>query len=128
MFAYTVQALLDPQLVLQSNDCGCVTYQCTVSGEGAIIWRGAAFDCMSRSNEVPLLGEDQHTVECNNGTVKAQRKNNYTSLLIILNSSLSGSSIECIHDDGTNSNVIGTMSVPTIDTSSGKLNTDSCMY
>lgn len=122
MFAYTVQALLDSQLVLRSNDCGCVIYQCTISGEGAIIWRGAAFDCMGTSNKLILLGDDQHTVECNNRTVKAQRKNNYTSLLIILNSSLSGSSIECIHDNGTNSNEIGTISdsVPNITTLSGR--------
>ena len=120
MFAYTVQALLDPQLVLQSNDCGCVIYQCTVSDEGGIIWRGAAFDCMGTNNELTLLGIDQCAAECNSGTVKAQRENNYTSQLIILNSSLSGSSIECIHYNGTNSNVIGTMSVPTITTLSGR--------
>ena len=77
---------------------------------------------MDTNNELILLGDYQRAAECNSGTVKAQRENNYTSRLIILNSSLSGSSIECIHDNGTNPNVIGTMSVPTITTSSGKLN------
>ena len=68
MFAYTVQALLDSQLVLRSNDCGCVIYQCTISGEGAFIWKGAAFDCMGASNELTLLGGDQRAAE--NGRAK----------------------------------------------------------
>ena len=97
-------------------------FECTISGEGAIIWRGSAFDCISISNELVLLLNGYHrAVECNNGAVEAQG-NNYTSLLIITDSSLSGSNTECIHYNGTNSNVIGNLTIPTIvaATSSGK--------
>ena len=108
----TDQASLNPQLVLQSNDCGCLIYECTVNDEGAIIWSGSAFDCIGSSNVLTLLGVDQGAVECNSGAVKAQR-NNYTSQLIIINGSLSGSNIKCTHFNST-SIVIGNLSISTI--------------
>ena len=104
--------------MLQSNDCGCVIYECTISGDVAIIWSGSAFECIGTENELTLIGVDQDAVECNNGDVKAQR-NNYTSLLIITDRSLSNSNIECIHYNGTN-NVIGNLSIPIIAASSGR--------
>ena len=62
---------------------------------------------------------------CNDGAVKAKRSD-HTSQLIISDGTLSGSSIDCIHENGTNSsNVIDSISLPTIATSSGKLN--SCI-
>ena len=107
--------------MLQSNDCGCVIYECIINGEGAITWKGSAFECIGTDNEqlLTLLGTDK-SLECNDGTVKAQRKNNYTSLLIITNSSLSGSNIECVHENGTNLNVIGNQSLSNISESSGR--------
>ena len=115
--------MLNQQLVLQSNNCGCVIYECTINSEGTIIWRGSAFDCPSADNEIVLLGLDQlqgfKTRSCNDGAIKAKR-NNHTSQLIITDSSLSGSSTQCIHENGTvNPNVIGEISLPTINTSSG---------
>ena len=107
--------------MLQSNDCGCVICECTVSGEGVIIWTGSAFDCPSGVyNEITLLVLDRGTVECNNGTVKARKNNNYTSQLIITDRSLNGSNIECVHENGTNSNVIGNLSIPIIKGHSGR--------
>ena len=90
--------MLNQQLILQSNDCGCVIYECTISGEGTITWRGSAFDCPSAENDIVLLGVDQgSTTSCNDGAIKAKRSD-HTSQLIITNSSLSGSSIECAHE------------------------------
>ena len=106
--------------MLQSNDCGCLIYECTVSDEGVIIWTGSAFDCLATSNEIILFARDGGAVKCNSGTVKAQR-NNYTSQLIITDSRLRGSSIKCIHDNGSNSNVIGNLSIPAITEHSGKI-------
>ena len=88
-------------------------YECTVSGEGVIVWSGSAFECIGSQNEIILLSVDVRLVECNNGAVKAQR-NNYTSHLIITDRSLIGSNIKCIYDNGMNSNVIGNLSIPTI--------------
>ena len=107
--------------MLQSNDCGCVIYECTVSGEGPIIWSGSAFECIGTNNELVLFGVEQDTVECNKGGIKAQRNGNYTFQHIITDEALSGSNIECIHENGTKSNVIGSLSIPTIAAYSGKL-------
>jgi hypothetical protein len=100
-----------------------VIYECTVSGEGAIIWSGSAFECTSTNNELVLFGADlgYNIIVCNNGAVKARRIN-YTSQLIITDRYLSGSKIKCIHDDGTNSMAIHNVSVPII---AGKINTDA---
>ena len=102
--------------MLYSNDCGCLTYQCTVSDEGAIIWRGSSFECGQHTdNEISLLFLDRGTVaECNNGTIKAKRHNYISQLVIIDSTTLSGSNIECIHDDITNLTVIGNLSIPAI--------------
>ena len=110
--------------MLQSNDCGCVIYECTVGDEGAITWTGSAFDCLGANNEITLFVKDQKTSTCNDGAIKAQRNNNYTSQLIITNSSLSGSNIKCIHNDGTNLSILGNLSIPNIAASSGR----SCCY
>ena len=67
-------------------------YECTVSGEGVIVWSGSAFECIDSENEIILFSIDLGFVECNNGAVKAQR-NNYTSRLIITDRSLIGSNI-----------------------------------
>ena len=116
--------MLNQQLVLQSNNCGCVIYECTFNSEGTIVWKGSAFDCPSVDNVIILLVLDQlqgfKTQSCNDGAIKAKR-NNYTSQLIITDSSLSGSSIQYIHENGTlNPSVIGEISLPTINTSSGR--------
>ena len=118
--------MLNQQLVLQSNNCGCVIYECTFNSEGTIVWKGSAFDCPSVDNVIILLVLDQlqgfKTQSCNDGAIKAKR-NNYTSQLIITDSSLSGSSIQYIHENGTlNPSVIGEISLPTINTSSGNVN------
>ena len=115
---YTDQASLNPQLVLQSNDCGCMIYECNINGEGAIVWSGSAFKCIDSMDELILFVADQGTAECNNGAVKA-RRNNCTSQLIITDRSLSDSNIECIHFNGTN-NVIGNLSISTVGILSGK--------
>ena len=99
--------------MLQSDDCGCLVYECIVNGEGAITWSGSAFECKASENQLILFVIDQGTSACNNGAVKAQRSNN-TSQLIITDSSLSGSNIKCTYNNGTNSvAVIGNLSVPT---------------
>ena len=64
-------------------------------------------------NMIVLFSLDLGFVECDNGAVKAQR-NNYTSHLIITDRSLIGSNIKCIYENGTNSNVIGNLSILTI--------------
>ena len=107
--------------MLHSNDCGCLIYECTISGEGLIVWSGSAFDCIGTGNEITLFSRDQGiTTECNNGAIQARRNNNTNSQLIITDNSLSGSNIKCISDNGIDLTVIGNLSIPTIVASLGK--------
>ena len=108
--------------MLQSNDCGCLIYECTINGEGVIVWNGSAFDCIGTGNELTLFSGDQ--VECNNGAIQTQR-NNHTFQLIITDNSLSGSNIKCIYDNGINFTVIGNLSIPDLMTHSGRCYNDS---
>ena len=78
------------QLILYNNDCGCLIYECTVSGEGTIIWSGSVFECRSTAHEIILFGvdQDQDVIECNNGAIKAHKTTYNTSQLIITDSSM----------------------------------------
>ena len=102
-----------------------VTYKCTVmSGSyGATIFRGnpsSFYDCTGDSNDhteivlhhALLNFNDFSTSTCNNGTVIGQSLSNdnstyYTSQLnITITSELIGDTIECIHDNGTHSDIV----------------------
>ena len=102
------------------SECVCpgynLVYECTVKGrpEGATVWQGTAFDCLS--NEITLLHNrfNNGTVGvCNNGAVVGKSigiKNGcYTSQLTFkLSTDMIGESVVCIHDDTTtNTHMIG---------------------
>ena len=104
-----------------------VIYECTVSGGLSIVWRGGAFHCTSgvNENEITLLNNRQSSSKnvsqvCNNGDIYARSIKventsygiNHTSQLnVTLTSVLVNSTIECIHDDGTNGDVVGSLNI-----------------
>ena len=102
------------------NGCICeghnVTYECTVSGNGATIWTGTAFDCASANNELIIFHSTNDTSEmstyCNNEaiTVHAIRaeNNSYTSQITIqISDEFNGTTVICAHDNGTDTVEIG---------------------
>ena len=102
------------------NDCTCqghnVTYECTVNGSGATIWKGTAFDCSLTNNEIAIFHSINYTSErskaCNNGAIigSAVRAENhsYTSQLTVhVSDELNGTTVVCVHDDGRDSTEIG---------------------
>ena len=115
-FLYTIGT--ESRLILTSNpDRGCtcpgeiLTYECTVEGAGATVWKGSAFNCRSANDGITLLhsrfdlsgGTDG---ECNNGAIVGRslrvEDNYYTSLLsVTITPDMTGRSITCIHDNGT---------------------------
>ena len=58
------------------NDCTCLgqnqVYECRVVGEGAMIWKGTAFECAGTDNEIVLLHVHNATtqLQCNNGAIR----------------------------------------------------------
>ena len=114
------------ELILLSSGCACpghtLTYECTVIGEGsggATVWQGTAFDCQSKNNEILLLHrrfalEGGTSEECNGGAIVGQsvraEESSYTSRLnVTLTADLIGERIECAVDNGTTSNLIGSL-------------------
>jgi hypothetical protein len=87
-----------------------------VSGNGATIWTGTAFDCSSINNEFTIFHSTNDTSEvpkyCSNGAIigRAIRGENgfYTSQIIIqVSDEFNGKTAVCVHDDGTNFTEIG---------------------
>ena len=103
------------------SDCVCpgheLRLECTVVGAGTTVWRGSAFSGCN-NNEIVLLHSRLETTsgECNNGAIVGhgirQVGLNYTSQLIVhLNATLRGKSLECFHDDGTKLRSIGNYTI-----------------
>ena len=99
------------------------------SDGGATIWKGSAFDCIHSGNEIALIHSSfgsQTNIEsssvaageCNNGSIHAHivqvEGNYYTSQLnITVTANMIGKTIECVHDNTSTENVIGTLIVAT---------------
>ena len=102
------------------NDCTCeghnVTYECTVSDNGAMIWKGTAFDCSLTNNELAIFHTinftSQRPLPCNNGAivgraVKAENDSYKSQITIQVSDELNGTTVVCAHDNGTLSTEIG---------------------
>ena len=103
------------------NDCTCegnnVTYECTVFGNGATIWKGTALNCSLTNNELTVFHTINFTSQrppppCNNGAITVHaigaENGSYTSQITIqVSDELNGTTVVCAHDDGTLSTEIG---------------------
>ena len=105
------------------NNCTCEghdqIYECRITGSGATVWKGIAFDCSN--NEIVLLHTSSTLTElgsCNNKGIvgrlmkTAHENNTYVSQLTIKYSvivEMVGMSISCFHDPASQntSNLIG---------------------
>ena len=101
------------------NECTCPgytsIYECTVFGGAATVWKGTVFDCPSTNNEVILFHGINFTSQtCNNkvitGRVIMVENGAYTSQLTVrVSTEMNGSIIECAHDTGITTPVIGSL-------------------
>ena len=103
------------ELVAMKN-CICEgytqVYECRVSGSGAIVWRGIAFDCSSSSNEMVLFQSSSDTEVCNDGAISGRiiraENNTYISQLTVsVSAEMVGTTISCFHDSRGTQNLIG---------------------
>ena len=109
-----------------SSGCVCpeygqLSYECSVTGEpgvGTTIWRGSAIQCPQDGNQLVLRHHFFTGVRsCNDGSVIAQGigvENNscYASQLnVTVDYNLDNKTVECLHDNGTTTAVIGTSSI-----------------
>ena len=97
-------------LVAISN-CTCEgyyqVYECRITGSGATIWRGTAFECSSSSNEI-VLTQDSPGMQlkmCNDGAITGRiiRTENNTivsQLTVSVSAEIIGTTISCFPDSG----------------------------
>ena len=119
------------QVTVSTGSCTCpgstLTYECTVVGGsgGATVWRGTVFNCPLSDHEIVLLHgrfeSDTGTFKtCNNGAIvgrglRVEDNSSYTSQLnVTVSPDMIGESIECSHDHGGTTNVIGSSMLHTI--------------
>ena len=93
-----------------------MTYQCTVSGSGATVWKGTAFDCSLSSNEFVIFHDINYTSQkpqtCNNGAiigqvVRAENDSYMSQITVQVSDELNGTTVVCAHDNGTDTIEIG---------------------
>ena len=99
-------------------DCACpghnVIYECTVSGAGATVWRGEAFDCPDITLYFTNTNSPAGERECNNGAITGRlihaqpEEGFYTSQLTVnVSSDTNGTNIECLYDNGATATEVG---------------------
>ena len=108
--------------LLLLNECVCpgheLRLECTVVGGGFTVWRGSAFDCDERANQIQLRHTQfEHGAavgECNNGKIIGSSLRrvdlNFTSQLIVqldINSTLEGRTLACVHNNGSHETAVG---------------------
>lgn len=114
------------ELKLTTSDCACPghiqIYVCNVVGSrvGTAVWQGTALNC--EVGTVIHLLHSEFTSErgafgtCNGGAIVGKNlrieNNQYISQLnVTLSSDMNGETIECVHDDGTTTNTIGSYQI-----------------
>ena len=89
---------------------------CTTIGNGTTVFGGSAFHCPSTNNEITLRHSQfknaNHGGTCNNDSIVAQfdkiEGDKYTSQVQVrITSDLLGKTINCSHDNGTETKLIG---------------------
>ena len=112
--------------LITKEDCICpgdtIVYECSVIGQGSTVYQGHVFDNENSTNEIVLLHSRYNScnvnVTSNSGVILAQsiriEDNIFISRLYITYShELSGRTVSCIYDNGTNVQVIGNLTIPT---------------
>ena len=102
------------------SSCTCpgynTTYECTTVGGTATVWQGSVFKCPSSQDSISLIHSRSSNIKtCNGAAISGQiirvEDNCYTSQLNVnVSSDMIEESIECAHDNGTQS-LIGNISL-----------------
>ena len=85
---------------------------CSVTGGGAIVWRGTSFECSSSSDEIVLLQSSTDAQVCNDGAItgsiiRAENSTYVSQLTVSVSAEMIGTNISCYHDSGATQNLIG---------------------
>ena len=105
---YVVSGYVSGDELVANNTCTCEgydqVYQCRITGSGATVWTGTAFDCSS--NEIIILHTSSNVgveIACNDGAIVGElirtENNTYVSQLTVsVSAEIVGTNISCSHD------------------------------
>ena len=94
--------------MLAINNCTCEgcdqVYECRVTGSGATVWTGTAFDCSN--NEIAILHSSSSTgveITCNDGAIvgrliRAENNTYISQLTVSVSAQMVDTNISCSHD------------------------------
>ena len=92
------------------SNCTCEgydqVYECRVTGRGATVWRGSAFNCPSTNNEILFLHSSSGIEKvCNDGVIvgraiRAENDTYISQLTVSVSAGMIGRNISCYHDSG----------------------------
>jgi hypothetical protein len=98
------------------NSCTCEgydqVYECRITGSGATVWSGSAFNCPATNNEI-FFFHSSFGIEatCNGGaivgrTIRTENNTYISQLTVSVGAEMIGRNISCFHD-GATSKLIG---------------------
>lgn len=99
------------------SDCTCPGYelklQCMVTGIGFVEWRGTAlFDDCTINLGISGFESGKTAGNCNDGSIvghwiERHGQNYTTQLTILVNSTLAGKTVQCVHNNNSHDVLIG---------------------
>lgn len=99
------------------NNCTCEgynqIYECRIYGREATVWRGTAFNCPDKGNEISLFYINAGTKKiCNDGAIsgcitRADNNTYISQLTVSVSAETIGMNISCLHDVGGTPMLIG---------------------
>jgi hypothetical protein len=125
-------SLSGENVLVAINNCTCEGYQydqvyeCRVTGSGATVWEGSAFNCPATGNEISFFHSSSGIeATCNGGaivgrTIRAENNTSISQLTVSVSADIIGMNISCFHDIGATPELIGS-SILTLTTSNASL-------
>jgi hypothetical protein len=90
------------------NSCTCEgydqVYECRVTGSGATVWRGSAFNCPATGNEISFFHISSGIeATCNGGAIvghiiRADNNTYISQLTVSVSAEMIGMNVSCFHD------------------------------
>jgi hypothetical protein len=100
-----------------NSNCTCEgydqVYECRVTGSGATVWNGSAFNCPATNNDIHFFHSSSGIeTTCNDGaivgrTIRAENNTYISQLTVSVSTEMISMNVSCFHDSGATQELIG---------------------
>jgi hypothetical protein len=104
-------SLSGENVLIANSDCTCEgydqVYECRVTGRGATVWRGSAFNCPATGNELSFFHSSSGIEATCNGRaivghiIRADNNTYVSQLTVSVSAEMIGRNISCFHYGAT---------------------------